>query len=393
MRAAHKSEDNTGYFLRFRSGRLWNVIRSFAAICTVITMAQGRICDVSPTVSTAAFTYSTQNLGDEVQTLAASQFLPTPPIRLNRDWVGAVRAPQGTRLIANGWYSWLHQSLELPPEIWPFYVAVHIQPGTLTEHSRRQLLRFSPIGCRDLTTLQMLQQARVPAYFSGCLTMTLARPDVPKQDHVLLHDVDDDFLECIPKFLREGAHTSTQYSEDTLWDIGDGSSNTKRALKVLNYLGRAETGPKRSIGRLLYSALSSWPAVTNVQRAEQRLKSAQTLLNEFASARLVITSKLHCAMPCVAMGTPVVMLHPDLDDPRFAGLTKVLGIRNPLQTSDAANWNPEPRDIRLWADYLKAMCHFAMSTGRHPFLSDDSGLSEEGLASAQQSVLESIRSG
>ena len=51
---------------------------------------------------------------------------------------------------------------------------------------------------------------------------------------------------------------------------------------------------------------------------------AQNLLDRIAQAKLVITSRLHTAMPCLAFDTPVIFLHNDLNDVRFTGLLKFL---------------------------------------------------------------------
>ena len=34
---------------------------------------------------------------------------------------------------------------------------------------------------------------------------------------------------------------------------------------------------------------------------------AKNLLNKYASAKLVITSRIHCAIPCLSLGTPVLL--------------------------------------------------------------------------------------
>jgi hypothetical protein len=51
----------------------------------------------------------------------------------------------------------------------------------------------------------------------------------------------------------------------------------------------------------------------------QRMEKAEALLDLYATARLVITSRLHCAMPCVGFGVPVLLLDSQRDT-RFSGL-------------------------------------------------------------------------
>jgi hypothetical protein len=42
---------------------------------------------------------------------------------------------------------------------------------------------------------------------------------------------------------------------------------------------------------------------------ETRFKNVESLLNTYQSSKLVITSRLHCALPCLALGTPVLLLY------------------------------------------------------------------------------------
>ena len=39
---------------------------------------------------------------------------------------------------------------------------------------------------------------------------------------------------------------------------------------------------------------------------ENKLKEAERLLKKYAQAKLVITSRIHCALPCLALGTSVI---------------------------------------------------------------------------------------
>jgi hypothetical protein len=41
----------------------------------------------------------------------------------------------------------------------------------------------------------------------------------------------------------------------------------------------------------------------------ERLGKAEELLRLYAGARLVVTSRLHCALPCLALGTPVLFIY------------------------------------------------------------------------------------
>ncbi|HEY0092602.1 MAG TPA: polysaccharide pyruvyl transferase family protein, partial [Flavobacterium sp.] len=56
---------------------------------------------------------------------------------------------------------------------------------------------------------------------------------------------------------------------------------------------------------------------------EEKFAMAEDLLNKYARAKLVITSRIHCALPCLAMGTPVIFVNgfdSFVDSCRFDGI-------------------------------------------------------------------------
>jgi hypothetical protein len=56
---------------------------------------------------------------------------------------------------------------------------------------------------------------------------------------------------------------------------------------------------------------------------------AARLLSEYTAARAVITTRLHCALPCLALGTPVLFVPTAHDDYRFSGLRDLLHVTSP----------------------------------------------------------------
>jgi hypothetical protein len=52
----------------------------------------------------------------------------------------------------------------------------------------------------------------------------------------------------------------------------------------------------------------------------ERFDRARALLDTYRQARLVVTNRLHAALPCVAMGTPVAMIEPRYEPARLSGL-------------------------------------------------------------------------
>ena len=64
---------------------------------------------------------------------------------------------------------------------------------------------------------------------------------------------------------------------------------------------------------------------------QQRFDEAEKLLRRYAKAKLVITSRIHAALPCIALGTPVILVVKNYDSLRYQGLDDFLNhvwIRN-----------------------------------------------------------------
>lgn len=242
------------------------------------------------------FEYSTSNLGDEIQSIAASQFLPRIDEFLDRDRTSSFSSRDGGRVkvIMNGWYS--HAPENWPPsdDVDPLLVSVHLNSyyrsprgdmsaelmlsGAGLEYFRRN----APIGARDLTTLGAFRAAGVEAYFSGCLTLTLRRPEVERDpDLIVLNSVADDVRAKIEDATR---------------------------------------------GRKRIQAVSQLSTITS---RVKRFKAALALLDTYARASFVVTSKLHCALPSLAFGTPVVLITSAADKTRFAGLGDFLRLASP----------------------------------------------------------------
>jgi hypothetical protein len=152
----------------------------------------------------------------------------------------------------------------------------HLLQGQNLEWFRESSARRR-IGTRDLATLEAFHEVGVDAEFSGCLTLTL---DLPRTN-------------IVERIL---AITASQEVANKLREI------TKVPVDMLR-----PVMPKNRITRLPI-------------RTASKLRAATDLLQRYSSAYAVVTDRLHVAMPCLAGGTPVLFVHPNLDDPRFGGL-------------------------------------------------------------------------
>jgi len=228
----------------------------------------------------ASLMYSTSNIGDNFQTIAAEQYLPLVNKKVNRDNLNQVVESDRFVLIMNGWYTHIPENWPPSESIIPVFIGFHIaetkhvQELLLNNNSINYFKTHEPIGCRDKKTAELLSTRGVKTYYSKCLTLTFPKRKLNIKDgKVFLVDVDDI---PIPKQLEEEAvhitHTIQRYYSD-----------------------------------------------------ENKTQISREILDKYKKeARLVITTKLHSALPCIAFGIPVIYFG-DKNDYRTS-LLKDLGI-------------------------------------------------------------------
>lgn len=250
------------------------------------------------------------NIGDYVQSIAARQFIGIPDIFIDREHLN-YPLDTSVGLIANGWY--MHHPENWPPNenIYPLFVALHInklaEKSLLSPESIIYLKQFQPIGCRDYHTVRILKEVGIEAYFSGCLTLTLGitYQRTSPSDTVYFTDLNPDIRKNI-RFLAKCA-----------WNYISKYSLIKQIQKQMKRCG-IQRSMKFSVA--LYSTYSNviddalfLQAVykkqeieNNFNSEEEKFSYADSLLREYAKAKFVITSRIHCALPCLAIGTPVL---------------------------------------------------------------------------------------
>lgn len=191
---------------------------------------------------------------------------------------------------------------------------VHAIPMSL--HLHRQLpeeeLQFyktcGGVGCRDLYTVEYLKGLGVDAYLTGCLTLTLPRrseEQARRADKTYLLDVPGDVMQMMPDEIK------------------------KEAVTLSNILRFNNPGNANRI--------SVEDAYEEHRKGEERIK----LLRD--TAKLVITSKLHVASPCLAMGIPVILAKKHFGD-RFGFIDRLLPTYTPEHFYEI-DWNPKPVDF------------------------------------------------
>lgn len=287
--------------------------------------------------------HSTTNVGDDIQSLAAMQFLPRVDAFIDRDATRLYKSPHPVKVIMNGWFT--HKPENWPPSeaIEPLFVSFHLTPSAvervLSEEGVAYLKRFAPIGTRDFFTQRVLEEYGIPAYFSGCLTLTLGNLlKVPKiKGQILIADLEPEAEKLLPSTLTNQAiRISNSHSP-----------GLDSALKKLSGFGPYRAAkelikvflPKRSLEKLDYKLRSTLARGITLHH---RLSAAMARLFVIASSEAVITSRLHVALPALGFGVPVLFIHRNLSDPRFEGLLPL------LRHYDLASFAKEARSID-WA--------------------------------------------
>lgn len=239
----------------------------------------------------ALFEYTTRNIGDEIQSVAARQFLPGVDYYINRDKVGDWVDPSdkgGVKLIANAWY--MGEPMKWPAsanslDILP--VSMHVNSADRrtdevfsSKKSIEYLQSFDRVGARDKSTLDYFKGQGIDAYFSGCLTLTLQRDaSIESRGFVLCVTVSDAVYEAVRK-----------YTDRLVIRIDTTTFNQKLPT-------------------------------------EERMKLAEQFLFLYQSSHLVITTRLHAALPSLALEVPVVYITDtgaaNYDPSRLTGLMEL----------------------------------------------------------------------
>jgi hypothetical protein len=198
-------------------------------------------------------------------------------ITVHRDASMYQPIPEDAWVLCFGWY--MHAIFEmrhgfpLHRNLRPIFVSFHCNKrGLLTPEAIEYLKRHGPVGCRDWTTVYLLLSCGVPAFFSGCVTTTIATV----------------FPEVAPP--PEGAPVA--YVDMPSEEVPAGAASYAHSDPAVR---------RRSF-------------VTNVRDALSLLETYRTRHSA------VVTSRLHCYLPVRALGVPAEFRPKNRSDIRFDGL-------------------------------------------------------------------------
>ncbi|UDQ97704.1 polysaccharide pyruvyl transferase family protein [Lentisphaerota bacterium WC36G] len=274
------------------------------------------------------------SLGDYIQSVALKGALKKTFkdeklnfIDFNRD---SLRYYKGEKAICvmQGWFSLEYDWL--PSEnLTPVYVGTHFN-RTIDHylHNKEVILALkesTPLGCRGTYTRDKLAKLGLKTYLSRCLSLTLDKRELqPINKQVYIVDVREKYQKYIPKKIRKRA----------------------RILSQKNYA--------QNYGSHLHHKYFEG--------------EAEKLLEEYRqNATLVITGAMHCALPCLAMGIPVIFLdlktHKKDFKHRFSAASDLLKCYDEKDLKKKrVDWNPEEINIEDLKDLLLQNLEYSVKT-------------------------------
>lgn len=250
--------------------------------------------------------FKTRNIGDDIQCYAMEKFLPHLDYLIDREHLDSFYTPTGEKVATflGGWY--MHKPLNWPPspflKILPIAFHLTMRDGkgnlALTDYGTTWLKKVAPIGCRDEGTAEILQSCGVPAYFSGCFTLTI-KPfaNVAKHGKIVLAD-------C----TKEVADFIKQNTKKEIVIVSHKYSKPKLPPEVIKFAEEHDT--KISVPTSHKPAQLDEPHEEVCYKGSWSYRRAlvEGLLRFYQGASLVVTKRLHVSLPCLALGTPVLLV-------------------------------------------------------------------------------------
>ncbi len=276
------------------------------------------------------------NIGDYVQALASSQYYPRIDGFLDRDEDLKDYEGEEAKMIMNGWY--MHNPKNWPPsdKIHPLFVAFHLnllaKKELTSPDSIAYLKKHEPIGCRDFDTMNTLKSYGVDAYFSGCMTLTLGKKYKSEEKNGSIYIVDPkikvttSYLNLVLALIYALFHLPSikklMNKKFLFWQCGK-----SRIIYVVNFFKQySKVFDKKILLAATYLTQESPYYQDAFKNDSERLDEAKRLIKGYAKASLVITSRIHCALPCLGIGTPVI--YTENDDDAEVSQCRLRGLKN-----------------------------------------------------------------
>ena len=245
-----------------------------------------------------------RNIGDYIQTKAVIDMIhPINHKVLDREGLNKFKGSK-LKTIINGWF--MENPKNWPPNnnISPLFISFHINPSAerdlLKPESLNYLKQHEPIGCRDTYTQNLLQKNGIKSYHSSCITTTFTR------DKYLTNKTQPEGVIVIGAFDR--LNPSIDFS--SLYRLL--LSLIKYPIHKLKYLLKKQSFENHLRNQNLVVKRYQQITKRKISSHNQGLKLANDMLKEIAKSEIIITSRIHAALPALAMGLKVIFINEGL---------------------------------------------------------------------------------
>lgn len=308
----------------------------------------------------------TKNIGDYIQSIAAAQFLDKVDDYVERENLNAYDTCKDIKVVMNAWY--MHNPKNFPPtnNVKPLLTSVHIVPTIaeemLTDAAIKYFKKHEPIGCRDMATQELLASKGVESYFSSCLTLTLGygykkyKSSNPtrvlfvdpyfetfrsSEGKIAIAQIFNSFIGLVKHRSKIKKLNRNVYFESDVRAKLYKTENTlkeklKRKLRISSfYQAYSNVFDDETLFKAEY--ISHQIIQSDYPSNDLKMKLADDLMKKYADSKLVITSRIHAALPCIAIETPTIFVNsqnlssnknPIRSPGRFGGLIELLNVAN-----------------------------------------------------------------
>lgn len=281
------------------------------------------------------FTDDGLNIGDYIQSLAAKQFLENKnPILISRDALNEYNGEQ-VKLIMNGWF--LMKGENFPPSnnITPLLVSHHINTSVHQHFQKEEVINFykknEPVGCRDYFTLDFLEKLGVKCYYTGCLTLTLGDTYSSNERNENIYFVDPRYKRSRGLFgqLTRLYLLITKFNTiSTIRSKYIRSNNKKSWKKTIDfYRSFSQVFEDDVLKKAIY--VKHYMPANKFKNDEEIFSYGEELLRKYASAKYVVTSRIHCALPSLSLCTPTLYI--DIPNDHDVSSCRLNGIKELFQ--------------------------------------------------------------
>lgn len=245
--------------------------------------------------------YSSINAGDWIQSLASLQFYPEITHTINRDSGKINRTDELFKndeesfMIYNGWtntavgdFSYLENIKNILP------ISVNLQPMCFEEMPK--FFKNNEVGLRDFNSYDKLKEINNNSYFSSCMTLLLkSNKQKNKTGKIIINELDRMWNGDGP-VSQMGKDNLNKFKKDLIYEIPSDEY----------YKNMKDRIPKNILDNAIFTDHDIYELREGTYK--DSMETCIRLLDEYNNADLVITSRLHTALPCLALDTPVIFI-------------------------------------------------------------------------------------